>query len=274
MVNKTARGTSAVFFLILLAVPAVLPSSLSAAAAFDSLFLSAPASCLSPRLPEAAPASPANEILPAGVFDVPAEKIYYLLPSQVDMSQVPPAPAAGSAVDNEDMAAVRRWQVERTEAQCAAANAQANATYDEFFGAVSPFGNPAPAEVEKIFSKVRTDTGSIDYVVKNKYKRPRPFLRDSSLNPCLGRESGYAYPSGHATTSQVFGLMLADLVPANAGKYKAYADQGGLNRVIGGVHHPSDTEAGRTLGDTIYKALKQNKAFNTDMEILRRNLKR
>ncbi|MDD5209475.1 MAG: hypothetical protein PHV36_08815 [Elusimicrobiales bacterium] len=56
MASKAARGTLTLSFLILLAVPAILPSSLFAAAAFDSLSISAPFSRLSSRLPEAAPA--------------------------------------------------------------------------------------------------------------------------------------------------------------------------------------------------------------------------
>ena len=53
----------------------------------------------------------------------------------------------------------------------------------------------------------------------------------------------------------------------------SYAYQGALNRVIGGVHHPSDIAAGKDLGDAIYKALKQNSKFKTDLDTLRRNLK-
>ncbi len=64
--------------------------ALSAAGALDILALNAP-------LPAPPPQAPAAETtMPAGVFDVPPEKIYYLLPTQVDMSQVPPAPAEGS----------------------------------------------------------------------------------------------------------------------------------------------------------------------------------
>ena len=271
MKNKTPLLIPAVF---LLALACAAPARLSAGSTLDLPGSRDPFSWLSSGLADIVYAAPAAEVFPVGVFDSPADKIYYLSPNQVDISRVPPAPTAGSDVDKEDLAAVRRWQAERTEAQCEAARAQANATYDEFFGAVSPFGNPAPAEVEKIFSQVRTDAGSMVFLLKNKYRRPRPFLRDPAIAPCLCRALGYAYPSGHSTAAHVFGLMLSDLVPANAHKYMSYANQGGLNRVIGGVHYPSDTEAGKTLGDAIYKALKQNCVFNADMDTLRKNLKR
>jgi len=82
-----------------------------------------------------------------------------------------------------------------------------------------------------------------------------------------------AYPSGYSAVARVFGLMLSELVPANSAKYTSYADQAALNRVIGGVHHPSDTEAGKKLGNAVYKALERDRAFKTDMQTLRGNLK-
>ncbi len=274
MKNKTGfiiKFISASCFASLIA-SAILPVRLLAGTAIDDLGSVSGESCgLSGTLPT--PDPQAENAQQLSIFDRPSDRIYYILPNQVDASQMGPAPAAGSATDNEDMNVVRRWQAERTDAQCAAANAQSNATYDEFFGAVSPFVNKASGEVEKILDKVRTDAGSIVYVQKEQYKRPRPFQRDPALNPCLGRESGYSYPSGHATTARVFGLILSDLVPADSGKFMSYADQAALNRVIGGVHHPSDIEAGKKLGDAIYKALRQNGNFNRDMATLRKSLK-
>ena len=271
--NIIVRRIVSAAFLISLAAVAVIPARLFAGTAIDGLGFRDPFSGLPCKSPEAVPAAPAAVYSAGGIFDTPSDKLYYILPSQVDVSQMGPAPAVGSTVDNEDLAAVRRWQAERTEAQCVAARAQTDATYDEFFGEVSPFGNPAPGEVENIFNKVRADAGSVVYLQKEQYKRPRPFLRDSSITPCLNRESGYSNPSGHSTSARVFGLMLSDLVPASSAKFMSYADQAALNRVIGGVHHPSDIEAGKKLGDAIYKALKQNSSFNSDMNTLRKNLK-
>lgn len=253
------------------ALAAAAPARVSAGGAED--LFNGPFSGLPPVPAYTVPAPPAEEAPQAGVFDVPQGKIYYLAPWQVELDVVPPAPAAGSAADRADLAEVRRWQEERTNAQCAAANAQPDATYDNFFGAISPFGETAPKEVEKIFFKVRADTGSMVYLLKRKYERPRPFLRDPAFIPCLDREGGYAYPSGHSAVARVFGLILSDLVPRNATRYMSYAAQAALNRVIGGVHHPSDTEAGKKLGDAVYKALKQDRAFKADLETLRGNLK-
>ena len=40
----------------------------------------------------------------------------------------------------------------------------------------------------------------------------------------------------------------------------------GWDRVIGGVHHPSDITAGRVLGLAVARALLRNPDFQTDLE--------
>ncbi len=101
------------------------------------------------------------------------------------------------------------------------------------------------------------------------FKRPRPFLRDKAIEPCLGRIGGLAYPSGHAAISRLFALMLADLVPADKKIFFARADAVALDRVIGGVHHPADIKAGKKLAEKLYRAYKKSPVFRSDIETLR-----
>lgn len=207
---------------------------------------------------------------PAAVLE---ERIYYVAPWDVDTSVVPPAPAEGSPADLADLAELRRWQQERTPEQCAAAWLQEDAGYEAFFGAVSPFARPTPEKVADVFKRVRVDSGSVTWLLKEKYERPRPFKRDINFIPCLEREGGYAYPSGHSAVAWTFAHILSELEPAQAQTYRAYAAQAALNRVIGGVHHPTDTEAGRLLGGALFRALMKEKKFRADLELLRRYLR-
>ena len=71
--------------------------------------------------------------------DLVSGQISYLTPEQVQTPGFPAPPAAGSTEAKSDLAAVLQWQKDRTSAQCAAARAQANASYDSFFGDISPF---------------------------------------------------------------------------------------------------------------------------------------
>lgn len=194
---------------------------------------------------------------------------YYITADQQKFPDFPAPPAAGSKADLRDLAVLKDWQRARTPEQCARANAGAHAGYEEFFGDISPFPRPLPEAAAVIFRRVKTETDGAAADVKEMFKRPRPFLRDAVLDPCLGRVGGLAYPSGHATISRLFALMLADLVPSGKKEFLARADQAALDRVIGGVHHPSDIEAGKKLADKLYKAYRKSPVFKADMETLR-----
>ncbi len=197
----------------------------------------------------------------------------YLTTAQEAITDFPPPPAVGSAEDKADLAAVLQWQKDRTPGQCAAAKAQSDQSFVSFFGDVSPFAKPLPAAVGAFFKRVSDDSGNTNRYIKKIYQRERPFLRSSELNPCLGRAQGFSYPSGHATDSHLFGLILSDLLPRQGAIFMRNADQAALNRVIGGVHHPLDVEAGKRLGDRLYKEMLKNPAFVADMQALRQYLR-
>lgn len=182
---------------------------------------------------------------------------------------VPPPPAAGSPADQADLKTLEDWQARRTAEDCAAANAQAEADYEQFFGDVSPFPRPLPPDASTILFRVYYDGGKAVAAAKKKYGRPRPYLRDEKLKPCLGRVGGLAYPSGHAAVSRLFALLLGDVDPARRAVFLEKSDRAALNRVIGGVHHPSDIEAGKLLGNAVYAEMLRQPAFLSDLEKLR-----
>lgn len=194
---------------------------------------------------------------------------YYISAEAQEFDDFPPPPADGSPEDLADLQGVRDWQLKRTAAQCARANAAARAAFTEFFGEISPFPSPLPPKAAAILERIKKETDGAAAGVKDRFKRPRPFLRASDLDPCLGRIGGKAYPSGHATISRVLGRLLSDLVPSRGGDYMARADAAALERVIGGVHHPADIEAGKLLGDRLYAAYSASPAFKSDVAVLR-----
>ena len=87
--------------------------------------------------------------------------------------------------------------------------------------------------------------------------------------PADDSKEGLSYPSGHATISRIEALVLADLVPARRAELLARADEIALSRVIGGVHHPSDIEAGKRLAETLYAVYRKSPAFRRELETLR-----
>lgn len=199
---------------------------------------------------------------------------YYISAEAQKFPGFPPPPADGSPEDLADLQGVRDWQVRRSSAQCAAANSAARAAFNEFFADISPFPSPLPAGAAAILERIKKETDGAAAGVKDRFKRPRPFLRAADLDPCLGRIGGKAYPSGHAAISRVLALLLSDLAPFRAEEFMARADSAALDRVIGGVHHPADIEAGRLLGDRLYAAYSRSPVFKADMEALRGFLKK
>jgi acid phosphatase (class A) len=116
---------------------------------------------------------------------------------------------------------------------------------------------------------VENDSVAAHLSVKKQYKRPRPFLRDTRLTSCIGNTPGFAYPSGHSVMSRLEARILCELDAARCDSYLARADETALLRVIAGVHHPSDIEGGKMLGDIIYGYLAADAGFAADLNELR-----
>ncbi len=245
---------------------------------FRRLLLSISLAALLPLLGQAgalteiyngAPAAPPPLPGAPQTVDQRAAAGHYLSLDGLDLRAVPAAPANGSYEDREDFRVILDWQNRRTAAQCAAAKAEMSHNYEVFFGKISPFGSPAPAEVKEFFKNVGEDSVAAHKYLKDAYRRGRPFVRDPRVKPCLPRVAGLSYPSGHSAMARLFALILSDLDPARRAEYMAKADESALFRVIGGVHHPSDTEAGKALADALYKELKKEPAFVSDLRALK-----
>jgi acid phosphatase (class A) len=189
----------------------------------------------------------------------------YLDRAKISALALPAAPAAGSSADQADLVDLRGWQKRRTKQQCQAAEAQAHAYFAEFFGDISPFVKPLPQEASDFLLQVEIDIDAAVSEIKEREQRPRPFRRGSGLHPCIKKTGGFSYPSGHAAISRVYALMLGDLVPQRLPEFMTRANDAAINRVIAGVHHPSDITAGKQLGDILYRQFRQDPAFQAQM---------
>lgn len=260
------------FILSLIVLPPILSAAVTleefSAGAAAGLFAGQPYAVQQPAV---LPPVPVEVV--SSVADKAASAGHYLTVAELDFSAVPAAPAPGSARDKADFETLLAWQASRTSAQCSAAAAEMEHSYEVFFGKITPFVSPQPAEVTKFFKNVSEDSIAAHRFLKDVYKRDRPFLHDARIKPCIARVSGYAYPSGHAAMSRLFALILGDLVPSRRQEFLARADQAALNRIIGGVHHPTDIEAGRILANELYRDLSKESQFAAEMNGLRRFLR-
>jgi len=96
---------------------------------------------------------------------------------------------------------------------------------------------------------------------KKHWSRLRPYLTHPDLTPCIKKESSFSYPSGHSALSHYYMHILEVLLPNKKAAIDARADQIAYDRLVGGVHYPSDIRDGKLLGDEIYDYVSQQSGF-------------
>jgi acid phosphatase (class A) len=187
--------------------------------------------------------------------------------------QFPDYPQKGSSAQSSDEAELRKFQKIRSIEDCKRANSEVIVTLQNFYG--RPYGELTEKQVATLnpfFEEIRNEFGPYIGQLKKGYSRQRPYEYIKDLKPCVSKEASFAYPSGHATLAAFYGLILADLFPDRASQFQDRANVIARDRVIGGVHHPSDIEAGKKFGQMLYAELAKSKRYHEDVEKYRKAL--
>jgi acid phosphatase (class A) len=162
-------------------------------------------------------------------------------------------PKLGSAEGILDVAQLLYLQKTRTKAECASAQKEANGSgLKLFFG--GKHGLLSPIELQKVEKELKwltTKTRVKILYYKTKFNRPRPYTSHSQIKPCIELENSKSYPSGHTTLARLYGRILSVIYPERSLLFMKRADEASQNRMIGGVHYPSDVAAGKKLGDLL-----------------------
>lgn len=180
-----------------------------------------------------------------------------------------PYPKIGSVEAKEELEQMLYLQEHRSAEDCEVADLQANANLETLFGGKE--GVLSDAEISKVKKKLRLVTmksGLKIYFAKREFKRPRPYITNSEIKPCIELESSSSYPSGHSALARMYARLLAVIYPDRASIFEDLGNQAALNRVIGGVHHPSDIIAGKMLGDILADDYLSNSKFKRELEKL------
>jgi acid phosphatase (class A) len=164
-----------------------------------------------------------------------------------------------------DLQAVLDAQHNWTPAIVASAQADAQLSVFRFADVIGPAFKPENLPfATKFFERVSSDQANVVRTAKAYFNRPRPFVIDSGIKPVERVSSNTSYPSGHATFAYVDAIILADMLPEKAAAIFARADAYAHNRVIQGVHYPTDLEAGRISGSVIDNVLLHDAHFMAD----------
>ena len=201
-----------------------------------------------------APAAPKFNFLPADFLSHPG----FLLAA-------PPKP--DSQPTRDEIAALKAMQAEASPERIAMAAADDKNETIWFFADVLPGFEAAKLPMtDKLFKAARHDEDQEANVFKVYFSRLRPFDVDHTVKTCVPSTYGAAprsYPSGHATLAYSLGPILASLIPEKADVIMARARTYAENRVICGVHFPSDLAASEALGSAVATELMHSAAFKT-----------
>lgn len=214
--------------------------------------------------PAAVDQSAANVMKPPAA--APAVKFVRL--AAFDFAALLPAPPAKDTLAAQvDLEAVLQVQAWRTPEQIAWAKLVEK---DQVFNHAAVLGAWFTAErlpaTAAFFTALGEDLRAIDPVAKQPFLRPRPWVVDARVQPCVTQPASSSYPSGSGMQSFVWAELLGEMIPAKRDELIARAHRAGWGRVIGGVHFPSDVVAGQRLAEAYLKEARKSTAFREALE--------
>lgn len=197
-----------------------------------------------------------------------AEKLNYLSETAVDPVKLLPAPPSpASAEVKAELDLLVAIQTSRTPEQVARCHSEEKLGIAAFQDIVGPwFTAENLPKLERLTKHATKDTKYFTDAAKTHYDRKRPFAEDSRISPIVEKEPTPAYPSGHATRGTVMARILVKLDPSHRAEILERGRDIGWDRVIGGVHHPTDIMAGRVLGQAVSQALFDSADFQKEFD--------
>lgn len=200
----------------------------------------------------------------------------YVAPQSLDLTKLLPKQTADDSKETRaELDQMLQIQARRTRADCAA-SLEDQDIGGARFAAMLGFPHGLPESGIDTFKSLLERASKLEIAVihdaKEAFARPRPFMTDPALQPCIERPSNGSYPSGHAAWAYMTALILADMFPDRKTAIMDRAEEFAWHRVIGGVHYPSDIAAGRESGKLLADKLFASQQFRTDEAAARQEI--
>lgn len=199
-----------------------------------------------------------------------APHYYYIDPARLDLSiLLPPPPDAASAAERSDEEEVAAAVAGRSPQQFFEAEEASKRSVFFFAASIGPSFAAAKLPVTaRLFLHVRSDVGNLINAAKMYWDRPRP---------AGAQKRRGSYPSGHAAFAASTAILLSQLVPAKRDEIFSQARTFAENRILLGLHYPSDVASGWTAGTLAAYVMMHDRAFERDFaaaraELLRANI--
>ncbi len=205
---------------------------------------------------------------------VPAARTgYFIDPTILDLTLIlPPPPAQDSDITKAELADIHRIEKQRTPQQIA--EAQADDKEQDIFIFKDVLGKSFTVEnlplTGVLSAHIHSDEGVASKPLKAGFARPRPFQFDSSLHPvCELTQEHNSYPSGHTLSGYLLAFALVQMVPEKQTQIMKRADEYAHNRVVCGVHYPSDVEASHRTAYVVFGYMLANPRFQKELAAAR-----
>jgi acid phosphatase (class A) len=198
-----------------------------------------------------------------------AEVPRYVQPSDIDWASILPGPPPDDSPDHTaEVAQMLYLQASRTTADVIRCRSEADITFAAFADVLGDdFKERLLPQTAALLQQVQVDNRAVLADAKKNWNRVRPRLADPRIHPCVKLKSEDAsYPSAHASQGIIWASILSEIYPDHRDQLMARGEQIGQDRIIGGVHYPSDVRAGRQIGEAIVKKLMDNSDFQVALE--------
>ena len=177
-------------------------------------------------------------------------------------------PAADSPETRAELDQLLAIQASRTDADIAAARADRKTEVARFYGALGLGANPPRLpRVEKLAERVEDDVRIYVRATKYRFRRLRPYEVEPRIEPCIDDVQGdLSYPSGHAAFAWAMAGVLSDLAPERRAALETRAEEFARQRMVCGVHFPSDLAAGKRAAQLLMHSLHGATEYQAELE--------
>jgi len=199
----------------------------------------------------------------------------YIPPDSVNLLVLlAPPPGPHGPRTSAELGELRHIKAARTPERIALAQADVE---ESVFRLMTVFDRPPTAKqvpaITALFKKLKADAAVVTDVAKSGFARPRPYAGANDLAPVCPRSASGAYPSSHAAEGYVMGIVLSAMVPEKRDPIFARTEEYAESRLVCGLHHRSDIEAGRIAGTVLAAVAMNNPDFQRDFAVARAELR-
>jgi acid phosphatase (class A) len=177
-------------------------------------------------------------------------------------------PAADSAEARAELDQLLAMQRGRTPTEALAARADRKTEVSRFYGALGlPDGAAKLPHLERLAQRVEDDVRIRVRAVKDHFRRLRPPEIEPRLEPCIDDvKRDLSYPSGHAAYGWSMAYLLSEVAPERRTALEARAEEYARQRMVCGVHFPSDLAAGKMAARRLLDEMKESAEFRAELD--------